>query len=247
MLIDAIALPSLVTPDLICNRAVIVFDVLRATTTITAALHAGVRQIRVFATVESARQARNAGESDELLCGEVDCLPPDGFDLGNSPGALCAQRHQGQTLLMATTNGTRAIYAARDAAIVFCGALVNASAVALSAARSGLDVTLLCAGTNGQIAAEDLIGAGAVVAALQQMRNARTGNDTAAIALELYQFHRNDLTGALSVTQGGQNVIRAGLEQDIAFAARLDACSMVGKVDCRTSDPRIAVYSVAAD
>src|SRR5213592_719978 len=110
------------------GRSVVVFDVLRATTTMAAALAAGVREIRVFGDLESARAAAaRAGDTDRLLCGEENCLRPEGFDLGNSPGAFDRALHAGRTMYLSTTNGTRAIVAAREAPVVLTGALVNAS------------------------------------------------------------------------------------------------------------------------
>lgn len=231
MLIDVIALPVLARPEQIHQRAVIVFDVLRATTTITAALQIGVRQIRVFDSIEKARAARQDEDSGALLCGEMNCLAPAGFDLGNSPGAFLAERHAGKTLLMSTTNGTRAILVARDAKLVLAGALINADAVASVAGRSGLNITLLCAGTNGQIALEDLLGAGAVIEALQKTSNAQINNDAARIALQLFTQDKHRLGDALAGGQGGKNVLAAGLDDDIAFAARLNSSTCVGKID----------------
>jgi 2-phosphosulfolactate phosphatase len=209
--------------------AVVVFDVLRATTTMASALASGVSEIRIYPDTESAREAGRRS-ADVLLCGEEQCLPPAGFHLGNSPGAFNASSHRGRTVCMSTTNGTRAILAARDAVRVFTGALVNASAVARAVHHAGADVVLLCAGTNGAVAAEDVIGAGAVMHALRPLGAVRLGSDAAWMAEDLFVTHRSDLAGALRTSRGGQNVIAAGLEQDIEFAARLDAIEVVGEV-----------------
>jgi 2-phosphosulfolactate phosphatase len=211
---------------------VIVFDVLRATTTIAAALAAGVTEIHVFGGTALARGAADR-RGGVLLCGEEQCLPPAGFDLGNSPGAFARASHARRTVYMSTTNGTRAILAARGARRILTGALVNASAAARAARAAGDDdddVILLCAGTNGQTAAEDVIGAGAVLHALRSSGDVRPGSDAAWVAEELFLRHRGDLRGALRGSLGGRNVIAAGLESDIDFAARLDALDAVGDV-----------------
>lgn len=230
MNVDVVLLPR----DLgsVEGAAVVVFDVLRATTTIAAALAAGVRGIRVYGSTESARAAATAaGRSAVLLCGEERCLPPDGFDLGNSPGAFEAGRHAGRVVYLSTTNGTRAILTAGGAARIFAGALVNASAVARALHDAGAqDVRLLCAGTNGRVAAEDVIGAGAVLHALRPHGHLQLQSDVAWMAEDLFVAHRDDLTRALAISQGGQNVIAAGLEADIDFAARLDAIDVVAEV-----------------
>jgi 2-phosphosulfolactate phosphatase len=231
MRLNVVLLPRDATAESFAGRAVAVFDVLRATTTMTAALAAGVREIRIFGDTEEARQAAAAaGNPTPLLCGEVKCLPPAGFDLGNSPGALNAAAHEGRTLFMSTTNGTRAIIAARSAKLLLAGAVVNASAVARALAASGLDATLPCAGTNGEIAMEDVIGAGAVIDAAQQLGEVEFESDAARMAVRLFRAAKDDLRNALAVGAGGRNVIAAKLEADIDFAARLNVIDVVGRV-----------------
>jgi 2-phosphosulfolactate phosphatase len=138
---------------------------------------------------------------------------------------------------MSTTNGTRAIIAAREAKLLLISALVNASAVARAVVASGLGVTLLCAGTNGKAAIEDAIGAGAVIDAIGD--GAELQSDVARMALRLFRGAQNDLRGAIAEGAGGRNVIAAGLEPDIDFAAQLDRFNLVGRVD----GSRVSVYS----
>jgi len=233
MRLDLLLTPADVNAERLRERAVVIFDVLRATTTMTAALAVGVEEIRVFADVESARRA--AAEAAQLrprplLCGEMQCLPPAGFDLGNSPGALNESAHRGRTLFMSTTNGTRAIIAARSAPLVLIGALVNASAVAGVLSEAGRDVTLLCAGTNGEPAMEDVIGAGAVAEALGARGGVTHESDLARMAVWLFRGARGDFRAALAEGSGGRNVVLAGLAADIDFAARFDVFDVVGRV-----------------
>jgi 2-phosphosulfolactate phosphatase len=96
--------------------------------------------------------------------------------------------------------------------------------------KIGADVILLCAGTNGAIAAEDVIGAGAVLHALRPLASVRPQSDACWMSEDLFVAHRSDLAGALRTTRGGQNVIAAGLEADVDFAARLDVLNVVGEV-----------------
>ena len=229
--VKVVLLPRDLRPADLEGHSVVVFDVLRATTTMTAALAAGVREIRVFGDLESARRAAGAFHGPHLLCGEANCLPPPGFDLGNSPSAFNHDDHAGRVAFMSTTNGTRAILAARGARAIFTGALVNAAAVARAAATGGRPVTLLCAGTGGEVALEDLIGAGAVLHHLTSSAGYRPSGDTALIARKQFACARADLPTALTESAGGQNVVRVGLAEDINFAARLDVLSPVGVVE----------------
>ena len=220
---DVVLLPSHLHAEQLRDRSCVVFDVLRATTTMTAALAAGVREVRLFASLDDARASAKAFRGACLLCGEEKCLAPAGFDLGNSPGQF-TPAHRDATLFMCTTNGTRALLAARSAAAVYAGALVNASAVARRLRADGRDVVLLCAGTNGSVAMEDVLGTGAVLDAL----HVEPASDVARMALHLFRAGRDRLGEILGDAQGGRNVIEAGLPQDIDFAARLDVFDVVG-------------------
>lgn len=227
MNIEVVQLPKDLRDHHLVDRAVAVFDVLRATTSMTAALSAGVSGIRIFARLDDARDAAGSFHGPKILCGESACLPPEGFDLGNSPGAFERSKHAGRTMFMCTTNGTRALVATASASRVFAGAIVNASAVAKVLGAAGRDVTLLCAGTDGEVAAEDLIGAGAVIAA---MGGANLVGEPANVAERLFAGNRDNLHAALADAAGGRNVIRAGLPEDVAFAAVLDRFDVVGEL-----------------
>jgi 2-phosphosulfolactate phosphatase len=233
MKVDVVFLPALLKPEHLRDRAVVVFDVLRATTTAIAALTAGVSEIRIFEDAESAMRAACSFNGPRILCGERDCLPPPGFDLGNSPASFDAKLHKDKTVFMATTNGTRAIVAAQEAKELLTGALVNASAVARHLLPRKVDgITLLCAGTAGEIATEDVIGAGAVLNSLlhQQPRPDLELTDSARIALSLFRLSETNLPRALRDTRGGRNVIAARLDSDIDDAAALDTSRIVPRV-----------------
>ena len=220
------------------RQAVVVFDVLRATTTITAALAAGVNPIYVFGRVDDARHEAGPPSTARILAGEQKCLAPDGFDRGNSPGGFSATTDAGRPMFMATTNGTRALAAVAAAPLVLAGALVNAAAVAdiLSGARARAgatafhDILLLCAGTEGQPSMEDLLGCGAVISELAQRQAIDLQGDLARIALRLFAAARADLPATLANSQGGRNVTAAGLADDIAFAAQLNSLQIVGQL-----------------
>lgn len=228
--IDVVLLPAHLAELSAPHGIVVVFDVLRATTSITAALAAGIREIRIFPTTAAARAAREA-DPQALLCGEENCLPPAGFDLGNSPGAFTRQQCANRRMLMCTTNGTRAILAASGARVVLAGALVNADAIAQAVVALGMPrLTLLCAGTGGRVAAEDVAGAGAVADAVRRLIPTACFSDAALIAHRLFLAARDDLRGLLAASAGGRNVLAAGLAADIDFAARLNVLPVVGEV-----------------
>lgn len=236
MKLDVVPLPRMLTDEHVRDRVVVVFDVLRATTTIAAALAAGAKEIRVFDSLDAARAAASKCGEPKLLCGETKCLPPEGFHLGNSPGEYVSAMVHGKTLFLSTTNGTRALVAAREASFLFTGALVNASAIGVTLAKLDRDITLLCAGTDGEEAPEDLLGAGAVVSEMPHGTSVEL-SDSARAALNLFRklhgshFAHHRLVLFLAATQGGKNVVQAGLYDDVTFAGRINAFEVVPRCD----------------
>jgi 2-phosphosulfolactate phosphatase len=229
--VEVVQIPSHLDGHSLSGKTVIVFDVLRATTTITSAFASGIRSVRAFADLDAAKSAAAKANPRPILCGEVNALPAPGVDLGNSPGQF-ASAYAGRDVFMATTNGTKAIEAARSAERMFVGALVNAGAAAKAAAATGKPIVLLGSGTNHEISMEDVIGAGAVCHLLEGAGYS-TASDTARMARELYLASANRLPAVLRRCQGGRNIIRAGLEPDIDFAARVNVFDIVGEVNTR--------------
>jgi 2-phosphosulfolactate phosphatase len=230
--VHVVDLPAHLTPADLAGHAVAVFDVLRATTTITQAIAAGCTAIHLFDSPAAARAAAAANTTAKaapsLLAGEIHCLPAPGFDLGNSPSHFTPAKVAGQTIHFATTNGTRALLAASTAPVVIAACLNNAQAAAEYLHNTGLPVTLLAAGTNGQPADEDLAGCGAVAHYLQQRGYTPTPSALAAIAL--FHHHQHDLISLLRSTPGGQNILQANLPNDITFAAQLNTTTAIARL-----------------
>ncbi|MBC8108433.1 MAG: 2-phosphosulfolactate phosphatase [Anaerolineae bacterium] len=242
MQVEVVNLPCDLKPKHVRDRAVVVLDVLRATTTMIAALRAGATEIRIFESLDAARTAARGVADRAILCGEERCQKPSDFDLGNSPADFAREEIAGRTLFMSTTNGTRAIVAARGAPIVVVGALINATSIANALALSRRDVTLLCAGTDGAFSIEDFIGAGAIIHRLADASLSATARSSLANYLDA----KNNLREALRAGPGGRNVMAAGLEADIDFAANIDSIEFVGRVHAnpltvRRHDPGDAV------
>jgi len=194
--------------DVRCAEVAVVIDVLRATSTATQALAAGYRSVLCVAGVEDARALQGPGR---VLAGERRCVMPDGFDMGNSP--LDALRVHGEELILATTNGTPAILsAARRAGAVLAGCLLNLDAVIDALAGAG-DVQLVCSGSEGAVAMEDVYVAGRICARLQGERA-----DTARIAEAVAGAHPTAFA-ALAASEHGGTLRAAGMSGDVAFCA----------------------------
>src|ERR1035441_3142155 len=147
----------------------VVFDVLRATSTMVTALGNGAAAILPVAEIPEALVLRQhhpeillAGERDGLRI-EANLTGSVSFDLGNSPREFTAARIKGKTIAMTTTNGTRALRACAPASAVLLGSFLNLRATAQYIERQAPPhLLLVCSGTLDQAAYEDLLGAGAL-------------------------------------------------------------------------------------
>src|SRR5947209_4689500 len=144
-------------PDLVpCGRlrggVAVVIDVLRATTTMVHALAAGCVCVRPCAEIEEARALAGQMRAGRvLLGGERGGQPLPGFDLGNSPREYTAKVCKGNTIVLTTTNGTRALLRAAEAERVLVAAFVNYSAVCEQLRQDARPVHVVCAGTEGEV------------------------------------------------------------------------------------------------
>ena len=126
MRIDVAFTPAGLTQAEVHGRAVFVIDILRATTTMCAALSHGARAIiPVASTEEALRLAQTIGSADVLLAGERNCIRIPGFHLGNSPLEMTESAVRGKTIILTTTNGTDALLACQAAGQVYPAAAAN--------------------------------------------------------------------------------------------------------------------------
>ena len=241
-------LPDLVEPDALTGRAAVVIDVLRATTTIAAALAAGADCVVPCLTVEEALRRREESGADVVLGGERGGVKIESFDLGNSPSEYTPTAVAGKTILFTTTNGTRALRRVERAGRVLLAAPVNLSAVC-ARLRDEPGVEIVCAGTNGQITAEDTLLAGAIASRLAADSPGAELNDQARLSVLAWQsLHAGQAAGAqplpaaLRDSLGGRNLLDIGLERDVEFAAQIDTLEIVPELNLDTG--RIATTNV---
>lgn len=214
------------------GRQAVVIDTLRATSVMLTALGNGARAIIPVAEIEDALRLRRTLDHVRL-CGERGGEKIAGFDFGNSPFEFTPERVKGQTLVMTTTNGTRAVLATEGARVRMIGALLNAPAVAQTLAERGGDVTLLCAGTAGLFTREDALTAGAILHDLETCRRVEM-DDMSRVCLELYEDaagRPGGLAASLAHCTHAQNLLRLGFERDIHYCMQHGGLSQVAYYD----------------
>ncbi len=217
---DVALLPTTEVPG-----TVVVFDVLRMTTTASALLAAGLERLTVVAEVETARDV--AAASGALLLGERHGVALPGFDGGNSPLHAPSLAERGREAVVCTTNGSRAVEAAASAERLLLGAIVNADAVAAALLSQPTDeVLLMCAGTEGRVSLDDALGAACVLRALQRRGRELSLSDAAAMSLLLLDAS-DDVARTLAGASHARFLCGIGFERDVSYAARLDLLDVV--------------------
>lgn len=228
MKLDIVFTPAGLTSAEVQGRTAFVIDILRATTAMCAALAHGARAIiPVASTEEALRLAQTIGSDDVRLAGEKNCLPIPGFHLGNSPVEMTEAAVRGRTLVIMTTNGTKALLACQGAGAVYPAAAVNLSAAAERARevlQRDADLLIVCAGRDGAFSLDDAYCAGRLAAAaLGDHRPRRGFNDAAIASLDLVRRYGERWVRPLARSRAGRELIRLGFRHDVADASRLDA------------------------
>ncbi len=210
----------------------VVVDVLRASSSIVTLLERGAEIVIGASDVETAR-AIHARLPDHVLCGEKDGLPPAGFDYGNSPSEFSRLDFRGRSAILATSNGTRILAALADAPAVLVGCLLNRAAVAQAAVAiasdRGLDIAVVCSAAYGgsTFVLEDALGAGAITEAALAAEPSLRAAGAARFAADAFTAARARIGEAVASACHAQELVEAGLGEDVAYCARLDVSNVV--------------------
>jgi 2-phosphosulfolactate phosphatase len=219
------------TPQDVQGRVVAVIDVLRASTTIAVALANGARAVIPFESSEEAIMRSKQMERGAFrLAGERRMLKMEGFDLGNSPLEHTAEAVDGKTILLTTTNGTKALLAlqgARDVVVASYVNLTGVSAMLRAALGGGADITLVCAGQDRQFALEDAACAGRYVYHISQRLPEVDLNDAALAASQIDRMYGDDLMGLFDTAAHGRALAAAGFGEDLAASAAVDSYPVI--------------------
>lgn len=217
--------------DTVC----VVFDILRATSTMVTALANGASAIIPVAEIPEALAIRQR-QPEVLLAGERDGLrirasQPGGidFDLGNSPREFIRDRVDGRTIVMTTTNGTRALRACASAKTVLIGSFLNLRSVT-NWIRDQLPshVLLVCSGTHEEAALEDTLAAGALCEKIWPDYALGHVADSAEIARRIYPLLQSNLVGAMKHSRNGQRLLAdPALRDDVRACMQRETINLV--------------------
>ena len=225
-------LPTLTNQEELAGNAVVVIDILRASTTICFAMAAGAREIVPCLDVAEAREAAAKLGAGAVLGGERGGKKIDGFQLGNSPREYVEEIVQHKTVVFTTTNGTRALQTCIGAEHIYIRPVVSIRK-AIHAALQHDNIHLLCAGTDGNITREDVLAAGAMSEIIMLRHLSLTANDQAQIAVDAWQAVTQGIHDAATIARclktsaGGRNLQAIGQEGDTRLAAAVNMVPVV--------------------
>jgi len=229
MNIDIQLVPTAPNPNLLFDRAVVVIDILRATSVIIQAMSQGVSEIIPVTTVEDAfKMAKAFPPGFVLLGGESESKNIPGFDLGNSPREYVAERVKGKKLILTTTNGTKAFHRVSSGKEILAGSFFNIGALAQRCLESNRDLLIFPSGDEGNFSLEDTICGGMLIEWITKKGEKSISlTDASECARILYKKFVDNLIGAFYLSRHGKELISRGYEEDLAYCARIDAIPLV--------------------
>lgn len=229
MQIDIQLLPVSPVPSLVSTKAIVVIDVLRATSVIVHAISQGALEIIPVATVEEAFQmARNFPQGTTLLGGERGSQKIKGFDLGNSPREYIAEKVKGKRVILTTTNGTKAFHFVSSGREVMAGSFFNIGAIGRRCLDLGQDLLIFPSGDEGRLSLEDTVCGGMLIdCILNRGKGPVILTDASQSALILYQRFKENLVEAFHLSTHGRDLIERGFEEDLAYCAQVDITDIV--------------------
>ncbi len=233
---------SALSPGRLSGTTCVVFDVLRATSTMLEALSQGALGIRPAGSIEDALELKRlhpqsllAGEREGLRIRAAQANGTD-FDLGNSPREFTAKAVKGREVIMTTTNGTRALKACHGAREVLIASFANIGAVARHLLREGpRNLFLVCGGTLENASFEDALGAGALADRIwTHYGELSVGNpdDSATMAASLFRHHRAGLVESAALSRNGRRLLsQPDLAADVPLCLALDRLDLVARME----------------
>ena len=221
--IEVCLTPALLDLYTIDHSIVVVIDLLRATSSMVYGIDNGAGAIIPVAQVEDCLNYDGKGY---LLAAERNGEVVEGYDFGNSPFSYTAEKVKGKTVVLTTTNGTKALHMARSrASQVVIGAFLNLQSLCDWLRTQEKDVLLLCAGWKDQFNLEDTLFAGAVVS---HLRKHFVHFDDASVAAEdLYMLAKDDLRAYVGKSSHSHRMVALNIGEDVKFCLQLNICQAI--------------------
>jgi len=210
------------------DKTAVVVDVLRATSSIVTAIYNGAKGVIAVEDMgDASKIAQNLDSSGYLLCGEKDGVKIEGYQLGNSPLEYTRSKVEGKTLILNTTNGTRAITRSTLANKILIASFLNLKYVIDEIKDTSDDIVIVCAGWRGRLSLEDMLCAGKLVHELTDGTLQEHSRDGARAALSLYEKYGDDIESTVKKTNHAVRLKSIIDEDDVTYCCQLNTCEVV--------------------
>ena len=225
MKIDIIISADDIKKEKIENKTVVVIDMLRATSVIITAINNGCIGVIPVLTVEEAAGIVRNSKEDFMLGGERNALKIEGFHYSNSPLEYTRETIYGKTLVMTTTNGTKAIKGCIGASSILIGAMLNAKAVAKKMVGLNKDVVIVNAGTYGEFSIDDFLCSGYILDCVLKEIEVELSD----IAVTSHYIYKNneDIHSFIKYASHYKRITELGLKADLEYCCRKDIIDIV--------------------
>lgn len=203
---------------------VVVLDVLRATSAICTAIEHGVKEIIPVATVEEARELQAKGY---IAAAERGGQIVEGFDLGNSPYSYMDPQLKGKSVVLTTTNGTKAIDMARSKETVVVGALNNLNALCDWLIQQERDILVLGSGWKDKFNLEDTICGGAIADQCLASGKFYADEDSTVAAKFIFRSSRDNMFAFLKASSHRRRLRALNLNEDVKYCLTPNNCTAI--------------------
>ena len=205
------------------GKTVVVIDILRASSTIVTALAHGARGVIPVRDMASASKiSKSLNSPSYMMAGEKDGVKIEGYDLGNSPLDFTGETVGGKTIILNTTNGTKAIKRSGLAKNILIGSFLNLQTVVNYLKQIDHEAVLLCSGWRGRLSMEDLLCAGSIIYEITDGHLPTGARDGAQVAFGLYEKFRDDIEGCIKRSDYAERLRDIVHVDDITFCCRRD-------------------------
>jgi len=195
-------------------EVVVVIDVLRATSAICTAFHYGVDKIIPVSTLDQAIEYKDKGFH---VAAERKGKIVSGFEFGNSPLTYTNDKLKDQTLVLTTTNGTKAINMAKDIEHLLIGSFLNLDAISNYLIELNKSALILGSGWENKFCLEDSICAGAISEQLLKTNKFESNNDSTIAAKYLFLSAKSNYFGYLKASSHRKRLKKLNLNEDIKY------------------------------
>ena len=225
MNIDLMISADDIKKEKIIDKSVIVVDMLRATSVICTAINNGCSKVIPVLTIEEALETAGDDRGRYILGGERKALKIEGFNCSNSPLEYTKAMVLGKTLIITTSNGTRAIKGCEGAKNILIGALINADAVARKIVELGNDVVIVNSGTLGEFSMDDFICSGYIIERIKKYVEVNL-SDIATTSNYVYKNNEN-VVDFVQYAKHYKRIMELNFKDDLDYCCKKDIMSVV--------------------